>query len=190
MERPLEIAFHNLDPSPSLEAEIRARVDELAKRCTALIGCRVSVEGLHKQHQKGNVHEVHIVLSLPGGDLAVSREPHHAKERYAEPDAWTAMRDAFRAAERQLEIWKGRRREDTSGPDGRLLSGQVALIEPGADHGFILNSTGSQVYFHRDSLTEGDFEALKRGDPVRYVEEEGDAGPTATKVRVAREKKG
>jgi len=189
MERPLEIAFHNLDPSPSLEAEIRTRVEELAQRCADLVGVRVSVEGLHKQHQKGNVHEVHIVMSLPGHDLAVSREPHHAKERYADPDVWTAMRDAFKAAERQLESWKGKRRQDTSKPDAHMMTGQVALIEPGADHGFILTNTGTQVYFHRDSLTDGEFAALKRGDAVHYVEEEGDVGPTATKVRVAREKK-
>jgi cold shock CspA family protein len=65
------------------------------------------------------------------------------------------------------------------------LTGQVALIEPGVDHGFILNSVGSQLYFHCDSVTNGRFEDLKQGDVVHYVEEEGDAGPVATKVRLA-----
>jgi len=61
----------------------------------------------------------------------------------------------------------------------------VALIEPGADHGFILNSVGSQLYFHRDSVTNGRFEDLKQGDTVHYVEAEGGAGPVAVKVRIA-----
>jgi folate-dependent phosphoribosylglycinamide formyltransferase PurN len=30
----------------------------------------------------------------------------------------------------------------------------------------------------------GDFDALKRGDEVHYVEDLGDTGPIATKVRV------
>jgi len=62
------------------------------------------------------------------------------------------------------------------------VTGQVAQITPGEDHAFILNNLGTQLYFHRDSLTRGEFEALKVGDPVHYVEEAGDAGPVATKV--------
>ena len=53
---------------------------------------------------------------------------------------------------------------------------------PDEDHTFILNNLGTQIYFHRDSLTRGTFEALKVGDHVHYVEEQSDAGPVATKV--------
>jgi len=185
MDRPLDIGFHNMEPSADIEAEIRQRVEKLEKRYSHLIACRVTVEALHNQHQTGNVHEVHIVLSVPGRDLAVSREPHHAKDRYARPDIRTSLRDAFKAAERQLESYKGSQRIDTSGPSGSSLTGQVALLLPDTDHGFILNSTGTQLYFHRDSLTNGSFEDLKVGQPVHYVEEAGDAGPVAVKVRVA-----
>jgi len=185
MERPLEIAFHNMQSSEWLEAEIREHVAKLEKRFGRLTGCRVSVEALHQQHQKGNIYEVHVILSVPGQDLAVSREPHRPKERYANPDVRTSVRDAFKAAERKLESWKGRKREDTSPPSGSALAGQVAQIVNGADHGFVLTSTGSQLYFHRDSVTNGRFEDLKQGDFVYYVEEEGDAGPVASKVRLA-----
>jgi len=185
MDQPLEIAFHNLQPSPAIEAELRRHVDKLEHRFGRLVGCRVSVEKLHSQHRTGNLFEVHITLGLPGRELAVSRQPHKAKERYANPDIHTSIRDAFDAAERQLEAFKGKVRSDTATPSASALTGEVALIEPGADHGFVLNSTGSQLYFHRDSVTNGRFEDLKPGDTVRYVEEEGDAGPVATKVRLA-----
>src|SRR5947199_6816060 len=95
------------------------------------------------------------------------------------------LRDAFEAAERQLESYKGARRVDTSGPSGSAVTGQVTQLLPGEDHGFILNNFGTQLYFHRDSVTNGSFEDLKVGQMVHYVEEEGDAGPVATKVRVA-----
>ena len=108
MERPLDIAFHNLPPSADIEALIRQHVDKLVQRHSQLIACRVSIEALHNQHQTGNVHDVHIVLSVPGRDLAVSREPHHAKEKYAHPDLRSSIRDAFKAAERQLESLKDR----------------------------------------------------------------------------------
>jgi len=108
MDRPLDIAFHNIEPSPKIEAEIRQHVEKLQQRHSELVACRVSVEALHNQHQTGNVPEVHITLSIRGRDLAVSREPHRSKERYAHPDLHTAIRDAFKAAERQLESAKGK----------------------------------------------------------------------------------
>ena len=186
MDRPLEIAFHNLQPSESVEAEIRRQVERLETRHGHLTGCRVSVEALHQQHQTGNLYEVHVTLSLRGKDLAVSREPHHAKERYAHPDVHTTVRDAFKAIGKQLESLRDRRRGPAAGgvADGPL-AGQVALIEPGSDHGFLTDNTGTQLYFHRDSVTNGRFETMQPGDPVHYVPETTAAGPVAVKVRVA-----
>ncbi len=187
MDSPLEIAFHNLQPSAAIEAELRKHVDKLEHRFGRLTGCRVSVEKLHKQHRTGNLIEVHITLSIPDHkrDLVVSRPPQRARERFANPDIHVSIREAFDAAERQLEAFKGRVRSDTTPPAASALTGQVTLIEPGVDHGFILNNVGSQLYFHRDSVTNGRFADLKEGDVVHYVEEEGDIGPVATKVRLA-----
>ena len=44
MQEPLEIAFHNLEPSASLEADIRDRFSKLEKLYERLTSCRVSVE--------------------------------------------------------------------------------------------------------------------------------------------------
>lgn len=57
----------------------------------------------------------------------------------------------------------------------------MALV-PERDHGFILTNTGSQLYFHRNSLMEGAFDDLAPGQAVHYVEAAGDTGPTAAKV--------
>lgn len=184
MERPLEIAFHNLPHSEALEADIRKRVAKFEKLYPRLIGCRVSVEALHNQHQTGNVYEVHVVLSVPGRDIAVSREPHKAKQRYANPDVYVSVREAFESAERQLGQFKERRRDAPAAPDAAALTGRVELIQPGDDHGFIVTSSGSRLYFHRDSVTDTRFEDLAEGAIVHYVEEESDSGPVATKVRV------
>jgi len=182
MDRPLDIAFHNCQHSDAVEGEIRRLVDKLEKRFPHMTGCRVSIEALHNQHRTGNVWDVHVIVSVPGRDLAVSHAPHHAKDRYAHPDIQTSIRDAFRAAERQLEAYKGKPGQDVTAPSGSAVTGQVAQMLPEADHGFILNNLGTQLYFHRDSLTRGEFEKLSVGDKVHYVEEDGDAGPVATKV--------
>src|SRR3712207_4807603 len=106
MQEPLEITFHQIEPTPELEADIRERADKLSKLFERMTHCRVSVEALHRQHRTGNVYEVHIDMLVPGAELVVSREPNRAKERYANPDVRTAVRDAFKAAERQLIEYK------------------------------------------------------------------------------------
>src|SRR5258708_30982485 len=151
MQTPLEIAFHNLPPSRRLEADIRARAGKLERLYDRLTACRVSVEAAHQQHQTGNLFEVHIVMTVPGQELVVSREPHKAKQRHATPDVQTSIRDAFKAAERQLKEFKRRIRGEVK-PHDALFQGQVAELHPDEDHGFILTSTGTQLYFHRNSL--------------------------------------
>jgi ribosome-associated translation inhibitor RaiA len=114
MERPLEIAFHNMEPSPELEADIRSHVDRLSKLYDRLTGCTVTVEGgAHPEHRVGDLYRVHIVMSVPGGhDLVVTHEPHRVREHYAHPDAEAGIRSAFHAAERQLKDFKGKRRTE------------------------------------------------------------------------------
>ncbi len=185
MDRPLDIAFHNAPHSDAAEADIRARVEKLEKRFPHLTGCRVSVEALHRQHQTGQAWDVHVILSVPGQDLAISREPHKNKLKGARTDLATSIREAFRAAEKQLDAYKARKAGEAVKPEAEALAGRVATIEPGQDHGYLLNALGTQVYFHRDSVTNADFASLREGDVVHYVEEEGDAGPVATKVRTA-----
>jgi cold shock CspA family protein len=66
--------------------------------------------------------------------------------------------------------------------DAYQFLGQVAELVPQDDHGFLLNKEGSLLYFHRNSVL-GNFDALRRGQEVHYVEEVGDTGPLAKKVR-------
>ena len=179
MDVPLEIRFHNLSSSDAVEAAIRERVARLEKFFDRITSCRVAVEAPHRQHRKGNIYTVFITIGVPGGELAVNREPHKADERYVQPDLYRAIRDAFDAAERQVQDYKQKMRGDTKvHPD--LFHGTVRDLEP--DHGFLITNTGTSLYFHRNALINGDFERLKPGDAVHYVESSGDTGPIANKV--------
>jgi ribosome-associated translation inhibitor RaiA len=181
MDVPLEIRFHNLEPSAALENAIRDRVAKLDRLFPRLTSCRVSVEAPHRQHRKGNLWEVHVELGVPGGTIAVSREPHHPREKYASPDVYKALRDAFDSAERQLLDYKRRLNGEVK-PHETFFHGQVAQLNPERDCGFLLTNTGTQLYFHRNSVMEGSLEELAPGTAVHYVETSGDTGPTAAKV--------
>ncbi len=178
MDVPLEIRFHNLQSSEAVEAAIRERVSRLERFYDRLTSCRVAVEAPHKQHRKGNIYTVSIDMGVPGGELIVNKEPHRPRERYANPDIYKAIREAFEAAERQLIDYKTKQRGDTK-VHAEFFHGQVRDVD--ADHGFLITNTGSSLYFHRNSVLD-DFDGLKPGDVVHYVETVGDTGPIAQKV--------
>ncbi len=107
MDSPLEIAFHGLQGSPALEDNIRQQVKKLERHCKNLVSCRVTLEASGGRGLPNGHVSVHIMLGFPGKDLAISHDPHHGKEQRAHPDAYTAVRDAFKVAERQVQDAKG-----------------------------------------------------------------------------------
>lgn len=188
MQVPLEIAFHNVERSDWAEDEIRnhvARLEDIYKRLTS---CRVRVD-----QRATNAHQtippvVRIEIGLPGRkDIVVAHEPERLQRKYQRPDLHHAINEAFRIAERQLSEYKERLADRTAAMTHEASNeflGQVAEILPERDHGFLMTKEGGLLYFHRNALLTGDFDRLRRGDAVTYVEEVGDTGPIATKIRV------
>ena len=181
MDRPLEIAFRGIGSSDEVEAEIRQHVDKLERRFGHMIGCRVAVELLHRQHRTGNLYDIRVEMEVPGGELVVSHAPHHPREKFAQPTLQASLRDAFKVAERRLIDYK----QQLSGEvklHEEAFAGEVSQMYPAEDHGFILTHEGTQLYFHRNSLLDGEFDRLEVGDRVHFTEADGDTGPIAYKV--------
>jgi cold shock CspA family protein/ribosome-associated translation inhibitor RaiA len=181
MDSPPEITFHNMEGSEAIAQDIRKRVGKLEKVYGRLTSCRVSIERRGKQHRTGNVYEVHVEMCAPGGRLAVSREPHHVEKRHVQSNLRGSVRDAFKAAEDQLRSFSERRQQEVK-PHPTPLQGTIAELYAERDYGFIRTNESARLYFHRNSLMDGAWETLKRGDAVRFIEAEGDTGPTAVKV--------
>jgi cold shock CspA family protein/ribosome-associated translation inhibitor RaiA len=187
MQVPLEIAFRNVDKSAWAEEQIRARVAKLEKLHDRLISCRVRVEQRATNSHGTIPPVVHIELGVPGRkDIVVSHEPDHLQRKFQAPDLHNAIHEAFRIAEDRLaglkEKLDGRTKEGHHDVENQFL-GQVAEVTPAEDFGFLLTKEGGLLYFHRNSLLSGEFDSLSRGDEVFYVEDMGDTGPIATKVR-------
>ena len=60
----------------------------------------------------------------------------------------------------------------------------MARFLAGEDCGFIETPDGREIYFHRNSVLDGDFDRLTVGSEVRFVEEPGEKGAQATTVRM------
>ena len=181
METPLDIVFHNVDPSDAIKAEINKRVAKLEKLYGRFIACRVVVDAPHQQHRTGNVYEVHIEMVLPGRTLVVNREPHHTKEGHARRDLLTPLRDAFKAAEAQLRSFAKERHGEVKTHDMPVV-GKITELKPDQDFGYLTTNEGALLYFHRNSVMNGGFDELEIGESVQFVQAMGDTGPTANKV--------
>lgn len=179
MQTPLEISFTNMDRSEALETRIREKTDKLEKIFNGITSCHVFIEAPHRHHRKGNHYEVRIELRVPGTELAVNNKPGDVN---AHEDVYVALRDAFRAMERQLKRWKQQVRGDVKHHEPPL-QGRVAELHAGEGYGQIATTDGRLVYFHENSVLNGEFGSLEEGDTVELVVRHGDKGPQASTVR-------
>jgi ribosomal subunit interface protein len=178
MQIPMQVSFRGMKPSVAVEDRIRKEVAKLERYSERLTSCRVVVERSQRRHHQGNLFHVRIDLTLPGREVLVKREPaeHHAHE-----DVYVAIRDAFDAARRRIMDHVRRQRLDVK-THAEATVGRVVRLLPGQDHGFLEAADGHEVYFHRNSVLDGGFDALAVGAEVRFVEEAGDKGPQASTV--------
>jgi ribosomal subunit interface protein len=180
MKLPLEITFRNMEPSAALEENVREHAGKLDQFYDRIMSCHVVVEKDHKHHHQGNLYHVRIDLTVPGKELVVSREP---EKNHAHEDVYVAVRDAFRAMRRQLEDHtrrqRGQEKRHRSPPHGR-----VSALFPAENYGIIEAADGKEIYFHKNSVLDVDFDQLEVGSEVRFHEEQGEKGPQASTVNL------
>lgn len=183
-----EIAFHNIEKSDWAEEQILDHIERLEEIYDRLIACRVRVDQTNDNTNHTIPPVVRIEISVPGHkDIVVAHEPDHLQRKFQAPDLKNAINEAFRIAGDRLGRYKDQLTDRTAAGTHEAASellGQVAEITPSEDFGFLLTASGGLLYFHRNSLLTGDFDRLRRGNEVYYVEDVGDTGPIATKVRV------
>jgi ribosome-associated translation inhibitor RaiA len=99
MQTPLQVTFHELPSSPSVEDDIRHQVDDLERHFDRIIGCRVTVETPHRHQHQGRLYRIRLELDLPDAHIVSTSHDVNA----AHEDVHVAVHDAFRAAKRQLQ---------------------------------------------------------------------------------------
>ena len=87
----VQITFRGLAASPSTEAQVRHKVDELQQFSDRISACRVTLETGHRHHRHGNVYQVRVDLAVPGGKIVVNRDLGiFAQEKWTSGH-WTLM---------------------------------------------------------------------------------------------------
>ena len=180
MDLPLQLTFHNIEKTESLENKIRERAAKLEKLFDHIINCRVVVDIPHKHKVRGNLYSIKIEIGVPGDEIVVTRSSD-LDSTHKIPDIM--IKDAFKAARRQLEDYARKVRGDIKTheihPHGRI-------IEMNKDKGYgkIETNDGRSIYFHKNSVLNENFKILEIGTEVNFVEEQGDEGPQASTVKL------
>lgn len=181
MQTPLELSFTNMEPDADLETLVREKVAHLEKLLDRITSCHVYVKAPHQSHRKGNLYGVRIEVRVPGDELFVDSGKGDAP---AHEHPQVAIRDAFRAMERQVKKWKQKAAHDVKTHEGPL-QGRIAEIDHDKGYGQIIATDHRLVYFHRNSVVDGTFDQLQPRDAVELVVQTGESeiGPQASTVR-------
>jgi len=104
MKLPLQITVRGVEVGGTTEALIRQYAEKLERYYDRIMGMRVMVEVPQRQMGEPIVHNVHIDITVPGGEVVVKRQAH--------PELHTAIQRAFEAARRRLQDYARRQRGD------------------------------------------------------------------------------
>jgi ribosomal subunit interface protein len=123
MQTQLKITLQNLPHSDALDGRIReklARLEEVFPRLTA---CHVVVSEPHRHKQNPRLFAVTVRIAFPGGEVVVTRDDRE--------DVYVTLRDAFAAAERDLEKSLGHRHARGNPHHGYVPAAALAIEESG-----------------------------------------------------------
>lgn len=175
---PLQVTFKNVPSSEAIESAIKEKASKLDKFSERIMSCRVVVDSSQRRHHRGKLYGVRIDITVPGREIAVTREENE--------DIYVSLRDAFNAAYRILEEHRRRERGVVKTHE-ESPSGRIVRLFPEEQYGFIRTARDERdIYFHRNSVINGDFAKLKIGTEVSFLEEQGKEGPQAMRVAVSR----
>ncbi len=174
-----QISFHNETHSDAVESTIRAKIEDLEQVHSGIIGCRVVVSAPHRDKWKGKIYEVHVEVSIPGPDIAITRE---AGTNHAHEDLYVAIRDAFDTARRALQDQVRKMSDHRTKRHPVTVYGQVVRMFLEEGYGFVETEDGHEVYFDRDSLTKSSWPQIQVGNQVRFKERDGEKGPYGTQI--------
>ncbi len=174
MQRPLKITSHDFELTEPMERDIRERVAALEQYYDRISGCEVAVSAPVRHHRKGGPFKVRLRLTVPRGEIAITRQ--------SDEDMTIALREGFDAARRRLEDHVRELRGQVKiheAPRGR-----VSRLFPEEGYGFLVSAEGDEIYFHRNSVLTPGFDQLEQGTEVRFVQELGERGPQASTVAI------
>lgn len=182
MQVPLDILYRDVEKTDALDSLIRSKVDKLEEVCDHIIGCHVAVEKAHESPNHGTPYRVRVDVTVPPGhEITAAKSPGDSVQ-YVPLE--TVVREAFDATRRQLVELVDRQQNHVKSHPDQSVAGIVTQLMPQNDYGFLKTLDGREVYFHRNSVLQGDYDRLTVGTGVQFFLAEGVNGPQASTVKI------
>jgi cold shock CspA family protein/ribosome-associated translation inhibitor RaiA len=182
MQVPLSITFRNVNKNAAIEELIHNQAAKLERICDHIVSCRVAVEKPQEHQKSGNAFRVRIDVTVPPEhELVATRE---AGEGDLHEQLPTVIRDAFSAMRRRVKKLVEKQHGDVKTHPEQQTAGFVIRLFREQGYGFVKGTDGQEVYFHKNSLPNDEFDRLEIGTGVQWHEEQGDNGPQASTLRV------
>jgi ribosomal subunit interface protein len=102
MQLTLQVAARGVELGSGTESLIRQHAEKLDRYYDRIMGVRVMVEVPQRHMGEPILHNVHIDITVPGGEVVVKRQAH--------AELHTAIQRAFEAARRRLQDYARRQR--------------------------------------------------------------------------------
>lgn len=184
-----EITYRHLEKTPAIHSLVEEKIAKLEQFCDYMNSCRVVIEKDNDSPSAGSPYRVSIDITIPHQrEIAVVQNPDTGKQY---DPLETVIRDAFEAARRQLVSISTEQQGKRKVHPEQEVSAVVEKLFTEEGYGFIREvSTGKEVYFHRNSVINNDFDRLVVGAGVRYKETMGEMGPQATTVQLIDKRSG
>jgi cold shock CspA family protein/ribosome-associated translation inhibitor RaiA len=183
MQQPLEVNFHDVPRSDWSVELIRERAERLEQYNDHITSCRVIVAQPHQHQHKGRSYRVSVEVRVPRHAALVAIEEPAVVEQ-GRGELRPVISAAFDAVERQLRTLGGTNRREVLAPAEGEDRGLVVRLFEDDGYGFLRTPAGREVYFHEHAVLHGDFRRLAVGTEVRFVAEQGEAGPQASTVQL------
>ena len=140
---------------------------------------RVSIEGT-SSHREGG-YELRLVATIPNDTVVVKRKGEKVVP---------LLVDAFNTLSLQLKEQQRKRRQSYKvQPEAAKSAGGEGVVKsifPYESYGFIVTPQGQEIYFHENALKDISMNQLSEGDGVKFGEAQGDKGPCAAWVKLAK----
>jgi cold shock CspA family protein len=183
MKLPLEISFRGIRKTDDMEEFIREKAAKLDRICDNLMSCRVAVDQLHKHKSSGSPFCIRIQMRVPPGHELIAK--HDSGQGNLNDSLTKVLSDTFGSAYIQLQELMDKRRRHKKAHSQENLMGVVVKLFREQGYGILKTiDTGKDVYFHKNSVLENDFDRLEIGTGVRFVEVAGEKGPQASTVAI------
>lgn len=156
----VQITIRDMPSSEALQDHLMKKAEKLDQFYRRIQRCRIVINIPQKHKHQGKQFRVCIDLLVPGKELVVNRK--------IDEDVYIAIRDAFFAAQKQLETYAGKVRGEVKTHDG-VNYGYVKRLFPQEGYGFIQSGEGEELYFSLSNVAYPEFGQLQVGDIVHFL---------------------